>query len=58
MLTIHKASAGSGKTFQLTRRYLKHLLGRKSEADGRYHLRELPAAGRRKPMAHLSLIHI
>ena len=58
MLTIHKASAGSGKTFQLTRRYLKHLLGRKSEADGRYRLRELPAAGRRKPMAHSEILAV
>lgn len=58
MLTIHKASAGSGKTFQLTRRYLKHLLGRKSDADGRYRLRELPAAGRRKPMAHSEILAV
>ncbi|MDE6179218.1 MAG: UvrD-helicase domain-containing protein, partial [Duncaniella sp.] len=38
MLLIHKASAGSGKTFSLARQYLVHILGQKME-DGRYRLR-------------------
>lgn len=31
MLTIHKASAGSGKTYTLTYTYIKMLLGEKDE---------------------------
>lgn len=38
MITIYKASAGSGKTFTLAREYIKLILGRKGE-DGRYRLR-------------------
>lgn len=37
MLTIHKASAGSGKTYTLTYTYIKMLLGKKDE-KGEYHL--------------------
>lgn len=37
MLTIYKASAGSGKTFNLAYEYIKLLLGYKGE-DGHYHL--------------------
>lgn len=37
MLKIHKASAGSGKTFTLTRSYIKLLLGEKRQ-DGTYRL--------------------
>ena len=37
MLTIHKASAGSGKTYTLTYTYIKMLLGKKSE-KGTYSL--------------------
>jgi len=37
MLYIYKASAGSGKTFTLTYRYIKLLLGRK-DSSGRYSL--------------------
>ncbi len=37
MLTIYKASAGSGKTYTLTFEYIKLLLGYKSP-DGTYHL--------------------
>ncbi|MDE6395695.1 MAG: UvrD-helicase domain-containing protein [Muribaculaceae bacterium] len=33
MLTIYKASAGSGKTFQLTLHYIKNLLGTKTEDE-------------------------
>jgi len=38
MLTIYKASAGSGKTFSLTRRYLTLLLGTKNKEKGNYTL--------------------
>lgn len=38
MLKLHKASAGSGKTFQLTRSYIKLLLGKKLENSGNYRL--------------------
>lgn len=58
MLTIHKASAGSGKTFQLTRRYLLHLLGKKDMSSGRYRLRGLPVPGHRKPMAHSEILAV
>ncbi len=34
MLTIYKASAGSGKTYTLTLEYIKLLLGRKKELSG------------------------
>lgn len=37
MLTIHKASAGSGKTYTLTYTYIKMLLGKKND-DGVYSL--------------------
>lgn len=35
MITIHKASAGSGKTFNLARQYIKLILGHKTE-EGNY----------------------
>ena len=38
MLTIYKASAGSGKTFQLALHYLKMVLGVKDNPDGRWRL--------------------
>lgn len=38
MLTIYKASAGSGKTFTLTLEYIKLLLGIKDHSNGRYYL--------------------
>lgn len=38
MLTIYKASAGSGKTFALAKEYIKLLIGEKTE-DGGYRLR-------------------
>lgn len=38
MLTIYKASAGSGKTFTLAFEYIKTLLGVKELPDGAYHL--------------------
>lgn len=39
MLTIYKASAGSGKTFTLAYEYIKNLLGKKIEGSDRYKLR-------------------
>lgn len=39
MLTLYKASAGSGKTYTLAREYIKLLLGRKNRDTGRYTLR-------------------
>lgn len=33
MLVIHKASAGSGKTYTLTKEYLRHVLAVKSDTD-------------------------
>lgn len=38
MLTIYKASAGSGKTFQLARTYIKHILGYQDKKDGAWKL--------------------
>lgn len=38
MLTIYKASAGSGKTFQLARKYIQLLLGYKNQYDGKWRL--------------------
>ena len=38
MLSVYKASAGSGKTFTLTREYIKLLLGEKNPSTGRYYL--------------------
>ncbi|MDE7396348.1 MAG: UvrD-helicase domain-containing protein, partial [Muribaculum sp.] len=42
MLTIHKASAGSGKTYSLTYTYIKLLLGDKDPMTGRYALVRRP----------------
>lgn len=39
MLTLQRASAGSGKTFTLAKHYIRHLLGRKDE-NGKWHLRK------------------
>lgn len=41
MLTIYKASAGSGKTYNLTADYIRFLLARKTE-DGSYRLHPKP----------------
>ena len=56
MLKIHKASAGSGKTYSLTREYLKLLLGYKK--GGRYRLRPLSAYGYQKPKAHGEILAV
>lgn len=50
MLTIYKASAGSGKTFTLTFRYIKLLLGYKDET-GRYRLRRRAHSNHRAILA-------
>lgn len=50
MLTIYKASAGSGKTFTLTYRYIKLLLSYKDES-GRYRLRKHPHSCHRSILA-------
>lgn len=56
MLKIHKASAGSGKTYSLTREYLKLLLGFKK--GGRYRLRPLSVYGYQKPKAHGEILAV
>ena len=53
MLTVYKASAGSGKTFSLTRYYITELLG--YVADGKYHLNAGPG---RRPMRHRTILAI
>ncbi len=61
MLQIHKASAGSGKTYTLTRQYLKLLLGEKiadGERKGQYRLRPLGSYGYGKPKAHGSILAV
>lgn len=42
MLTIYKASAGSGKTYTLTYEYIKMLLGVKDQQSGEYSLNRNP----------------
>ncbi len=53
MLTIHKASAGSGKTYTLTYTYIKLLLGQKSPGSEKYTL--APEAERNR---HRSILAI
>ena len=50
MLTIYKASAGSGKTFTLTYRYIKLLLSYKDES-GRCRLQKHPRSAHRSILA-------
>lgn len=57
MLQIHKASAGSGKTYALTKEYLKLLLARKDDS-GRYRLRPLSSYGYLKPKAHGEILAV
>lgn len=61
MLQIHKASAGSGKTFTLTREYIKLLLGRKvhlKSGGTRYALRHSVNYGFGKPKAQGSILAV
>lgn len=51
MLTLYKASAGSGKTYTLAREYIKLLLGRKNHETGRYTLRPPGANAHRSILA-------
>ena len=50
MLTIHKASAGSGKTYQLAREYIKYILGKKTD-EGSYTLEPVQGERHRKLLA-------
>lgn len=61
MLQIHKASAGSGKTYTLTRQYLQLLLGEKiteGPGAGSYRLRPLSSYGPGKPKHHGSILAV
>jgi ATP-dependent exoDNAse (exonuclease V) beta subunit len=59
MLTIYKASAGSGKTFTLALEYIKLLLGIKGE-DGKYYLnsRHYAPDGCRTPNRHRGILAV
>jgi ATP-dependent exoDNAse (exonuclease V) beta subunit len=57
VLRIHKASAGSGKTFNLTREYITLLLGR-TAPDGSRHLFGADNYGFLKPKAHSNILAI
>lgn len=60
MLTIYKASAGSGKTFTLTYEYIKTLLGVKTPGTERYHLNSAACSpsGHRLPNRHRGILAI
>lgn len=60
MLTIYKASAGSGKTFTLVYEYVKALLGVKDRgsADGVYRLNADSGHRRREPNRHRGILAI
>lgn len=51
MLSIYKASAGSGKTFTLARQYMLLLLGVKNPETGEYRLNTSPADAHRHILA-------
>lgn len=57
MLQIQKASAGSGKTFALTRQYITMLLGHR-DAGGRYRLYTPAEYGFLKPKPHGRILAI
>ncbi len=57
MLLIHKASAGSGKTFTLAREYIRLLIGRRDE-EGREVLRSPHDYGFGKPKAHGAILAV
>lgn len=60
MLTVYKASAGSGKTFNLVYEYVKVLLGVKARnsADGAYRLNSAKYCGVRQPERHHGILAI
>lgn len=51
MLHIYKASAGSGKTYNLTRQYIKLLLGYRDPNTGIWHLRDKANSANRHILA-------
>ncbi len=58
MLTIYKASAGSGKTFQLAKEYIKLLLGIKEEKPGKTAVYHLNKGANRKSNLHRGILAI
>ena len=57
MLTIYKASAGSGKTFTLAYEYIKTLLGVKVEnGDYRLNSDKYAPGGHRRPRRHRAIL--
>ncbi|MDE7120236.1 MAG: UvrD-helicase domain-containing protein, partial [Muribaculaceae bacterium] len=57
MLKIHKASAGSGKTYTLAKEYLRLLLGYTAD-DGRQRLRPASAYGFGRHKAHGAILAV
>lgn len=60
MLTIYKASAGSGKTFTLTYEYIRTLLGVKEQGASAYHLNsdKYTPGGHRRANRHRGILAI
>ena len=58
MLTIYKASAGSGKTFTLAYEYIKILLGIKNPETGAYRLNAARYTGARQANRHRGILAI
>ncbi len=60
MLTIYKASAGSGKTFTLAYEYIKTLLGVKEPGASQYHLNsdKYTPSGHRRSNRHRGILAI
>ena len=58
MLQIHKASAGSGKTYSLTREYLRLLLAEKDPSTGRYRLHPMSSYGMGKNKHHGAILAV
>lgn len=57
-LTIYKASAGSGKTYNLALEYIKLVLGVKNRETGRYTLNSDKYQGKRQPRRHRHVLAI
>ena len=60
MLTIYKASAGSGKTYTLAFEFIKNVLGLKIGDNGQYVLNidKYAPDGRRRPCRHRSILAV
>ncbi|MDE6206871.1 MAG: UvrD-helicase domain-containing protein [Muribaculaceae bacterium] len=59
MLTIYKASAGSGKTYTLTYEYIRTLLGIRKEGGGyALNIDKYALGGRRQPNRHRAIMAI